>query len=765
MKIDLHVHSRHSKTPSDWVLRKLGAQESYTDPIDVYRIAKNRGMDAVTITDHNTIGGCLEIAYLSDTFISCEYTTYFPPDNCKLHVVCYNITPEDHERIQGLRANIFELVAYLKDRGIPHTLAHALFSPDAKLTPEHFDQLLQMFDTWEINGAKDEWVNEYLQTILGLQKPGCKLTAGSDDHSSLTIAGTWTEVPGANSVKEFFEGLGAGRATVSETHCSPYELAWNIYSVGWQWLYESEVADGLAQTVNRYLLPPERAGHPSLARKIRVGVKAVDPRNWPRIAAMALAKRQIQKLNDHSSSELPLSWQWLHLMEGLTSKYLAKVGSTIVDGVVHRKFYNVFSYLGIPIALYSLLAPFVAAFASFSGQRRLSGEVLHHYVPSHVIPMKVVKFTDTFGSVDGVSRTLAEQLKEAHRSGKDYTIVSCAGGDGVPGHKHFQPVGMISAPEYEGQKLCWPPLLKMLEYCYHNQFTLIQASTPGPVGLAGLVIARVLGLPFQAVYHTQIPEFIGKATGERFVEAAARKYCMWFYDSADKVFAPSEHTRSHLIQQGIRQEKITVYPRGTNAVFFHPSKRSNYWAEKWGVPVESVKGLFVGRVSREKDVPLLVRVFKELADKLKKDADPAASPRVTLLAVGAGAYEDEMKRECQGYPVVLTGELEGEELATAFASADFFVFPSTTDTFGRVVLEAMASGLPCIVSDTGGPQESILHGVNGLVFKSNDGKSLKDAIMKLALDPGRREMGAKAREAAEQRSFSEAFERLWKLYS
>lgn len=82
--------------------------------------------------------------------------------------------------------------------------------------------------------------------------------------------------------------------------------------------------------------------------------------------------------------------------------------------------------------------------------------------------MKIAKFTDTFGSVDGVSWTLTEQLKEAHRARKDYTIVSCVGNCPMPGHTHFEPVGMISAPEYEGQKLCWPPLFKMLEYCYDN---------------------------------------------------------------------------------------------------------------------------------------------------------------------------------------------------------------------------------------------------------------------------------------------------------
>ncbi len=765
MKIDLHVHSRYSSTPEGWVLRKLGAQASYTDPIDVYKIAKNRGMDAVTITDNDSIEGCLEIAHLSDTFISCEYTTFFPLDSCRLHVVCYNITPDDHERILQLRSNIFELTAYLKRHGIHHALAHPLYSPNDKLTPEHFDQLLPLFDTWEINGAKDASVNDCLKKILDFRNPGYTLTAGSNDHSSLTIGNTWTEVPGARNVKEFFEGVAAGKAFIFNNYYTPHEHAWNIFSVGWQWLKKTEFADGLVGTMNSYLLPPERNSRPDLARRLRVGVRAADPRNWPRLAAMLLVKRQIQKLSGNSIPELPVSRQWYNLVDALTDKYLAKVGSALVEGVIDKKFHRVLSFLGAPAALYSLVMPFLISFADLSGQRRGSREILRHYMHSDAPEMKVVKFTDTFGSVDGVSWTLAEQLKEAHKSGKNYTIVSCVGDPNVRGLKRFEPVGMITAPEYKEQKLCWPPLLKMLEFCYENQFTVVQAATPGPVGLAGMLIARVLGRPFQAVYHTQVPEFIGKATGERFMEVVARKYCMLFYDSADTVFAPSGHTRAQLIRHGVRQNKVKVYPRGINTVFFHPSKRSDYWHEKWGVSRQAIKGLFVGRVSHEKDVPLLVRAFKALIDERETTGDPDDPPKFALLAVGDGAYRDQMKRECQGYPVVLTGQLHGEELATAFASADFFVFPSTTDTFGRVLLEAMASGLPCIVSDKGGPQESIQHGLNGLIFRSPDGQSLKDAMVELALSPNRRQMGAKARAAAEQRSFAQAFEEFWKLYS
>ena len=88
-KVDLHVHSKYSDRPSEWILRRIGAPESFVEPIELYRIAKSRGMDFVTISDHNCIDGALEIAHLADTFISDEVTTYFPEDGCKVHfLVC-----------------------------------------------------------------------------------------------------------------------------------------------------------------------------------------------------------------------------------------------------------------------------------------------------------------------------------------------------------------------------------------------------------------------------------------------------------------------------------------------------------------------------------------------------------------------------------------------------------------------------------------------------------------------------------------------------
>ena len=103
VKADLHVHSKYSKRPTEWILQKIGCPESFTEPTHLYNVAKQRGMSLVTITDHNIIDGCLEIAHLPGTFISEEVTTYFPDDGCKVHVLVYNITEAAHEDIQKIQ--------------------------------------------------------------------------------------------------------------------------------------------------------------------------------------------------------------------------------------------------------------------------------------------------------------------------------------------------------------------------------------------------------------------------------------------------------------------------------------------------------------------------------------------------------------------------------------------------------------------------------------------------------------------------------------
>jgi glycosyltransferase involved in cell wall biosynthesis len=159
----------------------------------------------------------------------------------------------------------------------------------------------------------------------------------------------------------------------------------------------------------------------------------------------------------------------------------------------------------------------------------------------------------------------------------------------------------------------------------------------------------------------------------------------------------------------------------------------------------------VGRVSREKDLDLLADAYRRLCH----DGLP-----VQLFVVGHGPYSEALAKSLP--EAIFTGYLNGTELATAYASADIFVFPSTTDTFGNVILEAQASGLPVVVSDSGGPKELVADNANGLVTRSRDVEDFTEAIRGLVMNPTLRErMANAARESVIDRSWPRAFAKFW----
>src|SRR5207249_9740011 len=161
--------------------------------------------------------------------------------------------------------------------------------------------------------------------------------------------------------------------------------------------------------------------------------------------------------------------------------------------------------------------------------------------------------------------------------------------------------------------------------------------------------------------------------------------------------------------------------------------------------------LYVGRISREKDLDLLADAYR----RLRKEGLP-----VQLFIVGHGPYSEALARALP--EAFFTGYLRGAELATAYASADIFVFPSTTDTFGNVILEAQACGLPVVVSDSGGPKELVENHTNGLITKSHDLEDFTRAIRALVTDPALRErMSRSARSSVTDLSWPSAFAKFW----
>ena len=244
-------------------------------------------------------------------------------------------------------------------------------------------------------------------------------------------------------------------------------------------------------------------------------------------------------------------------------------------------------------------------------------------------------------------------------------------------------------------------------------------------------------------------------TEDSTIEELMWRYILWFYNQMNTIYSPSASTAAELSERGLNPEKIRTFPRGVDLHRFNPAKRNGYLETHYKAPA-GLKLLYVGRVSKEKNLQMLVRSFITISE---------SRPDVHMVVVGDGPYLEEMRQALAEYSCIFTGYLDGEDLAAVYASSDLFVFPSTTDTFGNVVLEAQASGIPVIVTDAGGPQENMLDGHTGMVVKADDEEGFTQAIVSLIDDPvTRRRMSQEARRYIENRSFERAFNATWSIY-
>ncbi|HET9228411.1 MAG TPA: PHP domain-containing protein [Thermoanaerobaculia bacterium] len=251
-RADLHVHSKFSNQPTEWILRTFRAPESFTEPLDIYRTCRERGMDFVTISDHDTIDGALEIAHLPGAFVSCEVTATFPEDRCEVHVLVFGISEGQHREIQELRGNLYELRDYLRDHDVACSVAHPLFRVNGRLTLDHFEKLLVLFNRFEtLNGMHDRRLNGMARKILtglspelidllagrhGIEPwgptPWVKgFTGGTDDHAGLYMATTWTATRRADGVGAFLGQLRAGRCDAGGATGSAARLARSLQSL------------------------------------------------------------------------------------------------------------------------------------------------------------------------------------------------------------------------------------------------------------------------------------------------------------------------------------------------------------------------------------------------------------------------------------------------------------------------------------------------------------------------------------------------------
>jgi len=800
LKADLHVHSQSSDRPSHWILKKLSCPECFTPPMKIYQIAKQRGMDLVTISDHNSIAGSLEIAHLPDAFISEEITTYFPEDRCKMHVLALNITEAHHESISRLRENVYELTDYLNQEGICHVLAHPLFDINHKLTLAHFEKMLLLFNNFELNGARDDYQNQVLASILKNlraedierladlhnrqpvgDRPWAKnITGGSDDHSSLNIARMYTVVEGAASKEAFFQGLAEGKSRARGEPSTPKTMAQNLYGIAYQY-YKSTFkfgryvnGDSLLRFVDRTLTIPDETRSKGLLTRLQDFLIARRPPvsfftdKSPGItdliqekgnAFLARNGKVREMLRKPGTAGRDKEAIWFQFVNDVSEAIMRNLANDTLGSLSQARLFNIFQTIGSAGSVYSLIAPYFMAYRLFTKDRRFADACHHHCLdenpPFKPQKNKIALFTDTFHETNGVALNLRMQLQAARKNDKNLEVITCHPNTNAGGAVNFRPIGYYQIPEYPEIRLYYPPFLEMLDYCFENEITQIHVSTPGPVGLCALAVARTLDLPIHGTYHTAFPQYAAELTGDNDIEELMWKAMIWFYNQMDGIYVPSRATGAELAAKGLSEDKIQVYPRGVDIKRFHPSRRNGIWSGEYKLGRDSLKLLYVGRISREKNLDILAEAFRQLA---------AAGSLAELILVGDGPYKKSLEKQLAGSRATFTGELTGERLAQAYASSDIFVFPSVTDTFGNVVLEAQASGLPVIVTDQGGPQENLIPEQTGAVVPGSDAGALVRAIERLSKNPvRRRQMGNAARQYMESRSFESNFLKTWDL--
>lgn len=350
---------------------------------------------------------------------------------------------------------------------------------------------------------------------------------------------------------------------------------------------------------------------------------------------------------------------------------------------------------------------------------------------------------------DGVSKTALITLRHLQLTEREVIVFAPDTAPPAIGPSQVIAVPSLGMPLYPESRVALPNLA-LQRYLEDFKPDVVQLFSPALFSLSAALAGRTLGLPVIANYQTDLPGY-AQQYGYSVLNTPVREYLKIVHNMSHLTLAPSDYTIHQIQSWGFK--RVRHWGRGVNSHRFHPARRNQRWRQRLlaGRPDNSLLCIYAGRLAKEKRLDLLRKV--------------AELPGVALAIVGDGAAKAEIEAQFAGTGTVFTGYLFGEDLAAAYASADVFVFTGTNETFGQVVLEAMASGLPVVVPNQGGVTDMALPDQTGIQCEVT-ADSFEEAVRTLQDNPAlRHKLAAGARQYAAARPWEAIMAQLEGYYS
>lgn len=576
---DMHVHSQHSLDGDEWFLKQIGASESYTQVEELYAMAKKSGMDYVTLTDHNTIEGALELVrrHPKDAFTGVETTALFPETGCKVHLLIYDLNEVQFDQIQLLRKNIYKLRDYLRDQNLPCSVAHATFAVNGKLSMDILEKLILLFDLFEgTNGSRSATHNSvWTKSLESLRpddidalyakhkiEPWSKnawikgFTGGSDDHAGALVGKTHTYAS-AKTKEDFLQALrdkntfAAGRSNNFKAMAFVFSKIGNEIATGGK-SYKGGVVSDVFRNV---ILKNKR---PQLATLLTAFVLQKS-RNEKRRAVGEFLGGLLESAREKKKCPLDEKINSMYdnvslLYDNLLKITIREIGADLRTGRAVKVLRNFFNMM--PAML--LGVPFFTTVKLLHQNRRIMDQLRERFLRETKSSSqgKVLWFTDSVRRVKDAPAVL-RRMHRCFRGQKNVRIVVSMREKEAPGisGNHFlnlPPVAIYTPSMLKGYSLKFPSLLKSLEMIQQLDPQEIRVDTPGPMGLLGLMAARLLDIPCVGFHladaETLAAQILDQEKLDPDVTDLIKKYVKWFSTLPDEDLILKSR-RSSLISQ------------------------------------------------------------------------------------------------------------------------------------------------------------------------------------------------------------------------